>query len=99
MSPTFEAVQKLVAGLSHRYAAALRTLRVRFAPAAGAPFTRAGERQRHHPTATYEHELLCTELTKKRMIPFKTRVRACAFHRRVLDGWVRHRAVRSSSWF
>jgi mannose-6-phosphate isomerase-like protein (cupin superfamily) len=49
--------------------------------------TRSGE-GRPHPTATYEHELLCTELTNKRMIPFKSRIRARELSE--FDGWVRH---------
>ena len=86
MSPTFEAVQKLVAGLDI-------DMPQLFAPSGEVrsggrrAFTRKGE-GRHHPTATYEHELLCTELTRKRMIPFKTRVHARSFTD--FDGWVRH---------
>ena len=43
---------------------------------------------RPHPTATYEHELLCSELTNKRMVPFKSRIRARSFAD--FGDWVRH---------
>ena len=86
MSPTFEAVQKLAAGLGI-------DVPQLFKPASepGSPgrrdVTRAGE-GRAHPTATYEHELLCTALTKKRMIPFKSRIHARSFED--FSDWVRH---------
>ena len=37
--------------------------------------TKAGEGG-EHPTATYEHELLASALTKKAMLPYRARVRA-----------------------
>ena len=86
MSPTFEAVQKLAAGLGIDVPQLFRP-----ASEPGSPgrrdVTRAGE-GRSHPTATYEHELLCTALTKKRMIPFKSRIHARSFED--FSGWVRH---------
>ena len=86
ISPTFDAVQKLAAGLGI-------DVPQLFAPSSEGrssgrrTATRAGE-GRSHPTATYEHELLCTELARKKMIPFKSRVRARSFAD--FDGWVRH---------
>ncbi|HIF8984622.1 TPA: cupin domain-containing protein, partial [Vibrio cholerae] len=41
-----------------------------------------------HPTQTYEHELLATQLSNKKMMPFKSRVRARAFEE--YSDWVRH---------
>ncbi|GAM76011.1 transcriptional regulator [Vibrio ishigakensis] len=41
-----------------------------------------------HPTSTYEHELLATEMSQKRMMPFKSVVRARSFDE--FQGWVRH---------
>ena len=86
MSPTFEAVRKLAEGLGmdvpQLFAAAdpgrstgRRTV------------TRRGEGL-PRPSTTYEHELLCTDITGKRMVPFKTVVRARSFDD--FDGWVRH---------
>ncbi|MCP1361751.1 cupin domain-containing protein, partial [Halomonas sp. BBD45] len=49
--------------------------------------TRVGEGQQH-PTPTYEHELLSWQLAQKRMIPFKTIVRARRFEE--FSEWVRH---------
>ena len=39
-------------------------------------------------TATYEHKLLADSLTKKQMLPYRTRVRARSMEE--FDGWVRH---------
>ena len=86
MSPTFEAVQKLAAGL------AIDVPQL-FAPSTQArssgrrTLTRKGAGQ-PHPTTTYEHELLSTELSQKRMVPFKTRVHARDFA--AFSDWVRH---------
>ena len=44
--------------------------------------------KRQHPTSTYEHELLSTDLARKKMVPFKTRVRARSFND--FGDWVRH---------
>ena len=49
--------------------------------------TRAGEGQQQ-ATATYEHELLAETLTKKRMMPYRARIRARSVEE--FDGWVRH---------
>jgi transcriptional regulator with XRE-family HTH domain len=86
MSPTFDVVQKLAAGMeielpqlfvateSHT-ASGRRTI------------TRTGE-GRPRVTATYEHELLSVELAQRKMIPFKTTVRARLFDE--FANWVRH---------
>lgn len=86
MSPTFEVVQKLAIGLGidvpqlfkpalERRSSGRRTV------------TRDGE-GRPHPTPTYEHELLCTELANKKIVPFKSVVRARDFSE--FEDWVRH---------
>jgi transcriptional regulator with XRE-family HTH domain len=86
MSPTFDAVQKLAAGLGI-------DIPQLFVPAETAgsagrrTVTRAGD-GRPRPTATYEHELICTELTQKKMVPFKSRIRAHSFDE--FPDWVRH---------
>ncbi|RXJ74476.1 transcriptional regulator [Veronia nyctiphanis] len=86
ISPTFQAMQKLAAGLNidipqlfspptNRTAAGRRDI------------TRAGE-GKPRPTGTYEHELLATQLRHKKMMPFKTRVRARSFDD--YGDWIRH---------
>lgn len=86
MSPTFEVVQKLAAGLEIELPQLFEA-----SEAGGATgrrtITRAGE-GRPRVTATYEHELLSVELAKRKMIPFKTRVRARSFES--FSNWVRH---------
>ncbi len=86
MSPTFEVVQKLAAGLEIELPQLFEA-----SEAGGATgrrtITRAGE-GRPRVTATYEHELLSVELAKRKMIPFKTRVRARSFES--FSSWVRH---------
>ena len=86
ISPTFEAVQKLAAGLGIDVPQ-LFTPSTEGRSSGRRAATRDGE-GRAHPTATYEHELLCTDLARKKMIPFKSRIRARSFAD--FDGWVRH---------
>ena len=85
ISPSFEVVQKLAVGLgmdipqlfvssAENKASGRRTL------------TRAGA-GRPHPTPTYEHELLCAELPRKKMLPFKSTIPARSFAK--FQGWVR----------
>ena len=86
VSPSFEVVQKLAAGLGID----LPQLFVNRPdpPVSGRrSLTRKGAGQ-SHPTPTYEHELLAAELTGKRMTPFKTRVHARSFEE--FGDWVRH---------
>lgn len=86
MSPTFDAVQKLARGLDI-------DVPQLFQPAqldrisGRRTVTRRGA-GRGHPTATYEHELLATEISRKRMLPYKAKVHARDFGE--FDGWVRH---------
>ena len=49
--------------------------------------TRSDEGQAH-PTATYEHELLASTLSRKQMLPYRARIRAREMAE--FDGWVRH---------
>ncbi|WP_020593004.1 helix-turn-helix domain-containing protein [Kiloniella laminariae] len=74
MSPTFDVVQKLVRGLEIDIPQ-LFTKSNLVQNIGRRALTRAGEGA-PHPTATYEHELLCTEISNKRMIPFKSVIRA-----------------------
>ena len=86
MSPTFDAVQKLADGLDIDVPQLFAPPR-RQASAGRRTITRA-KQGRAHPTATYEHELLCTDLTNKRMVPFKSLIRARSFAD--FGDWVRH---------
>jgi transcriptional regulator with XRE-family HTH domain len=86
MSPTYEALRKLAEGLDI-------SIPQLFTPPSGGQvmarmaLTRAGEGEAH-ATATYEHELLAGGLSRKRMLPYRARVRARAMEE--FDGWVRH---------
>ncbi|MEL6584426.1 MAG: XRE family transcriptional regulator [Pseudomonadota bacterium] len=86
MSPTFDAVQKLARGLGI-------SVPQLFTPPksdrvlARRAITRLGEGETH-PTTTYEHEMLASELTQKKMLPYRARVRARSMDD--FDGWVRH---------
>lgn len=86
MSPTYDAVQKLARGLGI-------TPPQLFAPARVSRATgrrtinRAGQ-GRHHDTATYAHEILAGEITRKQMLPYKARIVARSFDD--FGGWVRH---------
>jgi len=86
LSPTFNLMQKLAVGLGidmPQLFAPVKEARI-----SGRRSVTKKQQGREHLTATYEHELLATELDSKRMVPFKSRVRA-----RTLDefgGWVRH---------
>jgi transcriptional regulator with XRE-family HTH domain len=51
-------------------------------------FTRSGDGE-HQETATYDHELLCTELTSKRMLPYISTIKARDVTE--FESWVRHR--------
>jgi transcriptional regulator with XRE-family HTH domain len=86
MSPTFEVLQKLAAGLEVDLDEMLTAPR-QVPPSGRRSITRAGRGPRHQ-TSTYAHEFLCTDLTHKLIVPSKTRVRA----RSVEDfpDWVRH---------
>lgn len=86
ISPSFEVVQKLAAGLGIDIPQLFVSSHEPLVSGRRA-FTPDGEGRRQ-PTPTYEHELLATELTKKRMVPFKTTVHARSFDD--FDDWVRH---------
>jgi len=86
ISPTFQVMQKLTTGLQI-------DLPQLFAPpkqvtATGRRDITLKEQGKAHPTSTYEHELLATQLTNKKMMPFKSLVRARDFSE--FSEWVRH---------
>jgi len=87
ISPTFTAVSKLVKGLGIDIPQLFSQPSEDRSIGGRRDITRKGQGQ-PHPTPTYEHELLATELSSKRMIPYKTTVRARDFNE--YNGWVRH---------
>lgn len=86
MSPTFDAVQKLARGLDIDVPQLFQPAPVDKISGRRA-ITRRGE-GRAHPTVTYEHELLASEISRKRMLPYKATVHARDFSE--FDEWVRH---------
>lgn len=86
MSPTFDVVRRLAAGLEIELPQLFVETESHKASGRRA-ITRSGE-GRPRVTATYEHELLCVELAQRKMIPFRTRVRARSFDE--FASWVRH---------
>ena len=86
LSPTYNLMQKLALGLDIE-------MPQLFVPVADPPIsgrrvvTRKG-RGREHATATYDHELIATDLESKRMVPFKSRIRARSMDE--FSDWVRH---------
>ncbi|MEO1918849.1 MAG: XRE family transcriptional regulator [Paracoccaceae bacterium] len=86
MSPTFEAVRKLASGMNitiPQLFTAPRSDKI----LARRSITRAGE-GKSLVTATYEHEMLATDLSQKQMMPYRATVRARTTDE--FDGWVKH---------
>lgn len=86
MSPTYDALKKLATGLGIPVPQ-LFTPPARDQITGRLAVTKTGEGQAH-ATATYEHDLLAGALTKKAMLPYRTRIRARSMEE--FDGWVRH---------
>ncbi|MCW8333411.1 helix-turn-helix domain-containing protein [Vibrio paucivorans] len=86
ISPTFQAMQKLAVGLQIDMPQLFEPPRKKVATGRR-DISRAGQ-GKPHPTPTYEHELLATQLSNKKMMPFKSRVHARNFEE--YNDWVRH---------
>jgi len=86
MSPTYDALKKLATGLQISVPQ-LFTPPEREQVNGRMALTRAAEGQ-EVATATYEHRLLASTLTRKQMLPYQARVRARSMDE--FDGWVRH---------
>ena len=86
ISPTFQALQKLASGLDIDIPQIFEPPKKK--GAVGRRDITLAEQGKPHPTATYEHELLATQLSNKRMMPFKSRIRARNFD--AYAEWVRH---------
>ena len=86
ISPTFQAMQKLALGLQIDMPQLFEPPRKKVATARrDITKTRQGK---PHPTPTYEHELLATQLSNKKMMPCKSRIHARNFEE--YCDWVRH---------
>lgn len=86
MSPTYDALKKLAVGLGIGVPQ-LFTPPKKEQVSGRMVHTREGQGL-HQATVTYEHELLAESLTKKKMLPYRARVRARSMDE--FDGWVRH---------
>lgn len=86
MSPTYDALKKLAEGLEISVPQ-LFTPPIKGQVNGRMIMTKQGEGA-ERITATYEHELLAENLTKKTMLPYRARVRARNMDE--FDGWVRH---------
>jgi transcriptional regulator with XRE-family HTH domain len=86
MSPTYDALKKLAVGLEISVPQ-LFTPPSREQVNGRMAVTRSGAGTAH-ATTTYEHDLLAEALTKKKMLPYRARIRARTFEE--FDGWVRH---------
>lgn len=86
ISPTFQALQKLASGLDIAIPQIFEPPKQK--GAVGRRDVTFVQQGKPHPTATYEHELLATQLSNKRMMPFKSRIRARDFD--AYAEWVRH---------
>ncbi|ETX28345.1 helix-turn-helix domain-containing protein [Roseivivax isoporae] len=86
MSPTYDALKKLATGLQISVPQ-LFTPPSRDQVNGRLAVTRDGEGV-PQATATYEHTLMGGTLSKKRMLPYRARVRARRMEE--FDGWVRH---------
>ena len=86
ISPTFQAMQKLALGLQIDMPQLFEP-RGGVGRGVGRDVTKKNE-GKPHPTQTYEHELLATQLSNKKMMPFKSQIRARSFDE--YKDWVRH---------
>ena len=86
ISPTFQAMHKLALGLQIDMPQLFEPPRKKVATGRR-DMTRSNQ-GKPHPTQTYEHELLATQLSNKKMMPFKSRIHARSFDE--YSDWVRH---------
>ena len=86
MSPTYDALKKLALGLEISVPQ-LFTAPQQEKVNGRLAVVKSGDGVRQ-ATTTYEHELLAETLTRKKMLPYRARVRARSIDE--FDGWVRH---------
>lgn len=86
MSPTYDALIKLAAGLKIDISELFEPTKI-ISGSGRRSITRGGEGQIHH-TPFYDHILLCNAMSNKDMIPFKTKILARSFDD--FEDWSRH---------
>ena len=86
ISPTFAVMQKLAAGLNIELPQLFTKPAI--AQATGRRDVTLKDQGKDHLTSTYEHELLSTQFSHKKMMPYKCRVHARSFDD--FGEWVRH---------
>ncbi|AAZ26205.1 helix-turn-helix domain-containing protein [Colwellia psychrerythraea] len=86
ISPTFTVMQKLATGLNIELPQLFTKPTV--AQAVGRRDVTLKGQGNYHLTSTYEHELLSTQFSHKKMMPYKCRVHARSFND--FGEWVRH---------
>lgn len=86
ISPTFTVMQKLAAGLNIELPQLFTKPKAR--QATGRRVITEQGAGKAHVTSTYEHELLATQFSNKKMMPYKSRVYARSFED--FGEWVRH---------
>ncbi|WP_033093788.1 helix-turn-helix domain-containing protein [Colwellia psychrerythraea] len=86
ISPTFAVMQKLAAGLNIELPQLFTKPTV--TQATGRRDVTLKEQGNYQLTSTYEHELLSTQFSHKKMMPYKCRVHARSFDE--FGEWVRH---------
>lgn len=85
MSPTIGLLQKIALGLEVDLTALVSRMAAQ--PASGRlAITRAGAGE-HHSTAEHAHELLAGELARKKMVPFRSRIK---LKKGTRNQWYRH---------
>lgn len=86
ISPTFTVMQKLATGLDIELPQLFT--KPKAVQATGRRDVTRQSQGTAHLTSTYEHELLATQLSRKKMMPYKSRVHARSFDD--FGEWVRH---------
>jgi transcriptional regulator with XRE-family HTH domain len=86
ISPTFSVMQKLASGLDIELPQLFTKPKAR--QATGRRDITLRDSGKAHVTSTYEHELLATQFSNKKMMPYKSRVYARSFED--FGEWVRH---------
>ena len=86
ISPTFAVMQKLATGLNIELPQLFT--KPAMTQAIGRRDITLKDQGNYHLTSTYEHELLSTQFSRKKMMPYKCRVHARSFDD--FGEWVRH---------
>lgn len=86
ISPTFTVMKKLAQGLNVELPQLFT--KPKTLPAIGRRDITLFGQGKAHATSAYEHEILSTQLSNKKMIPYKTQVKARSFHD--LGEWIKH---------